>query len=289
MSGIEVKSHREPDETVRFEHGMAESIRVGTLTVGREVFQPGWRWSTHVKPIVRTERCEFHHVAFVLAGRLAFETRDGELREVGAGDVYDVAPGHDAWVVGTEPLIEVSFQGVADWGKAPEAGERVLTTMLLTDIVGSTALAERLGDRAWKQLLSSHREDVRSLLEIHRGREVDTAGDGFLATFDGPARAIACALAICASARNLGIDARAGVHTGEVELADSGIRGLAVHLAARIMDAAGAGEVLVSSTARELASGAGFVFMDRGSRELKGISGARQIFEARPSGEAAQA
>jgi class 3 adenylate cyclase len=283
MSGIEIKSHREPDETVRFEHGSVELMAVGPITIGHEVLQPGWRWSTHVKPIVGTERCEFHHIAFVLAGRLAIQTRDGELREVAAGDVYDVAPGHDAWVVGDEPLVEIDFQGIADWAKAPEPGERVLTSMLFTDIVGSTAVAERLGDRAWKQLLSSHREDVRGLLDRYHGREVDTTGDGFLAVFDAPARAIACGLKICASAGKLGIETRAGVHTGEVELADGGIHGLAVHLAARVMDAAGAGEVFVSSTSRELASGAGVEFLDRGSRELKGISGSRQIFEARPS------
>ncbi len=283
MSGIEIKNHREPDETVTFERGFSELVSVGQLTISREVLQPGWRWSTHVKPIVRTERCEYHHVAFVIAGRMAIETRDGELREVGPGDVYDAAPGHDAWVVGGEPFAEHTFQGIADWAKAPEAGERVLTTMLFTDIVGSTVLAERLGDRSWKQLLSSHREDVRSLLERHRGREVDTTGDGFLATFDGPARAIACALAISPAARKLGIEIRAGIHTGEVEVVDGDIRGLAVHLAARIMNEAGAGEVLVSSTSRELASGAGVEFLDRGTQVLKGISGARQLYEARAS------
>jgi class 3 adenylate cyclase len=286
MSGIEVKNHQAPDETVRFDHGFVELMSVGPVTIGYEVLEPGWRWSTHVKPIAHTERCEFHHVAFVLAGRLAFESRDGEFRELVAGDVYDVAPGHDAWVVGDEPCIEIDFQGIGDWAKAPEAGVRVLTTMLFTDIVGSTAVAERLGDGQWRRLLSSHREDVRSLLERHRGREVATTGDGFLAMFDGPARAIACALAICASARKLGIDTRAGVHTGEVEMVDGDLRGLAVHLAARIMDAAGTGEVLVSSTVRELASGAGVEFVDRGSRDLKGITGARQLYEARPSREA---
>jgi class 3 adenylate cyclase len=286
MPGIEVKSYREPDETVTFDHGSVELMTVGPLTVGREVLQPGWRWSTHVKPIVRTERCEFHHVAIVLSGRLAFESRDGELREVGPGDVYDIAPGHDAWVVGDEPLVEIDFQGIADWAKAPEAGERVLTTILFTDIVGSTPLAERLGDRAWKRLLLGHREDVRTLLELHHGRELDTTGDGFLAIFDSPARAIACAIAISASAHRLGIETRAGVHTGEVELADRDIGGLAVHLAARIMDAAGPGEVLVSSTTRELASGVRVEFSDRGARELKGISGTRQLFAASPSGEA---
>jgi class 3 adenylate cyclase len=287
MSGIEIKNHREPDETVKFELGFSELVRVGSLTISHEVLQPGWRWSTHVKPIVRTDRCEFHHVAIVVAGRMAIETRNGELREVGPGDVYDAAPGHDAWVVGTEPFVEMTFQGIAGWAKAPEAGERVLTTMLFTDIVGSTGLAERIGDGPWKQLLSSHREDVRSLLASYRGREVDTTGDGFLATFDGPARAIACAFAISASARKLGIETRVGIHTGEVELVDGGIGGLAVHLAARIMDAAGAGEVLVSSTSRELASGAGVEFLDRGTRVLKGISGARQLYEARSSDEAA--
>jgi len=287
MSGIEVKNHQEPDETVSFDHGTAELVSVGPLTISREVLQPGWRWSTHVKPIVRTERCEFHHVALVLAGRMAIESRDGELREVGPGDVYDVAPGHDGWVVGDEPFVEVTFQGIAGWAKAPEPGERVLTTILFTDIVGSTPLAERLGDRAWKQLLSSHREDVRILLEVHRGRELDTTGDGFLAIFDGPARAIACALAVGSAAHKLGIATRAGVHTGEVEIADRDIRGLAVHLAARIMDAAGPGEVFVSSTTRELASGAGIEYFDRGTRVLKGISGARQLYEARVGGESA--
>jgi class 3 adenylate cyclase len=124
------------------------------------------------------------------------------------------------------------------------------------------------------------------LLELHHGRELDTTGDGFLAIFDSPARAIACAIAISASAHKLGIETRAGVHTGEVELADRDIGGLAVHLAARIMDAAGPGEVLVSSTTRELASGVRVEFSDRGTRELKGISGARQLFAASTSGEA---
>jgi class 3 adenylate cyclase len=283
MSGIEIKSHREPDETVSFEHGSVDLMKVGTLTIGREVLHPGWRWATHVKPIVRTEWCEFHHITYVLAGRLEIETRDGERREVVAGDVYDVAPGHDAWVLGDEPYVAIDFQGIENWGKAPEAGERVLTTMLFTDIVGSTMEAERLGDRAWKHLLASHREDVRTLLETHRGREVGTTGDGFLAIFDSPARAITCALAISASARNLGIGVRAGVHTGEVEVAGGDIDGLSVHLAARIMGAAGDGEVFVSATSRELAAGAGVEFVDRGSRELKGINGARHLYEARSS------
>lgn len=222
------------------------------------------------------------HVSFMLAGRIHVETADGEGHDAGAGEVLDVAPGHDAWVVGDEAAVSIDFQGILGWGKAPEPGERILTTVLFTDIVDSTAAAERLGDRAWKRLLSTHQQDVRRMLELHRGREVKTTGDGFLATFDAPARAIACALAIADASRKLRIEIRAGVHTGEVEISDGDLGGVAVHLAARIMAAAGSGEVLVSATSRELASGAGVEFADRGSRLFKGMSERRHIYEARP-------
>jgi class 3 adenylate cyclase len=283
MPGIEVKRFQDPDEVVTFDHGHVNLVKVGGLAIAREVLEPGWRWSVHVKPIAGTERCEFHHVSFLLEGRVAVESRDGEVRELVAGDISDVAPGHDAWVLGDQPAVQIDFQGVIGWGKAPELGERVLTTLLFTDIVGSTGMAEQLGDRSWRHVLASHNEAVRSLLEMHRGREVGTTGDGFLATFDTPARAIACALAISTTSRDLGVEVRAGVHTGEVEVADGDVRGVAVHLAARIMDAAGPGEVFVSATSRELASGAGVEFVERGSRDLKGISGPRQLYEARSS------
>jgi len=281
MSGLEIKRFTEPDETVTFELGHTDLVTIGPLTVGREVEEPGWRWSTHVRPIAGTERCEFHHVGIQVSGRLMVETRDGDVGEIGPGDLYDTAPGHDSWVIGGEPSVRIVFQGILGWAKAPDPGERVLTTMLFTDIVGSTATVEHHGDRAWKRLLETHHEDVRGLLEAHRGREVKMTGDGFLAIFDSPARAIGCALRIALAAHLLGIEIRAGIHTGEVELAGHDLRGVAVHLAARIMDAAGAGEVLVSATARELAGGGEVVFIDRGSRQLKGISGPRQVYEAR--------
>jgi class 3 adenylate cyclase len=281
VSGLEIKRFTEPDETVAFELGHTDLVTIGPLTVGREVEEPGWRWSTHVRPIVGTERCEFHHVGIQVSGRLMVETRDGDLGEIGPDDLYDTAPGHDSWVVGDEPSVRIVFQGILGWAKAADPGERVLTTVLFTDIVGSTAAAEQHGDRAWKRLLETHHEDVRALLEAHRGREVKMTGDGFLATFDSPGRAIGCALRIALAAHALGIEIRAGVHTGEVELAEGDLRGVAVHLAARIMDGAGAGEVLVSATTRELASGGEVEFIDRGSREVKGISGPRQVYEAR--------
>ncbi len=281
MAGITVKRFSEPDERVTFELGYTDNVTVGPLTVGREVEEPGWRWSTQVRPIVGTERCEFHHVGMVESGRMMIETRDGEQVDIGPGDLYDMAPGHDAWVVGEEPVVSINFQGIAGWAKAPDEGERLLTTVLFTDIVDSTASAERQGDRAWTHLLATHHEDVRRLLETHRGREVKMTGDGFLATFDSPGRAVVCAIRICTAARVLGIEIRAGVHTGEVEMAEHDLRGVAVHLASRIMDAAGPGEVLVSGTTRDLASGGGVDFMDRGVHELKGISGPRHLFEAR--------
>ena len=280
MPGLDLKRFTEPDEKVTFDLGHTDLVTIGALTIGREVLEPGWRWSTHVRPIAGTERCEFHHVGMQVTGRMTVETRDGEIGEIGPGDLYDVAPGHDSWVIGDEPSVRIVFQGIADWAKAPDARDRLLTTVLFTDIVGSTAAAEHHGDRAWKRLLEAHHEDVRGLLEAHRGREVKMTGDGFLATFESPGRAIACALRIASAAHLLGIEIRAGVHTGEVELAGHDLRGLAVHLAARIMEAAGPGEVLVSATTRELASGGEVAFIDRGSRELKGISGPRQVYEA---------
>jgi class 3 adenylate cyclase len=280
MSGIVVRRFDEADERVTFDHGHVDLVKTSSLAVGWEVLEPGWRWSVHVKPIVGTERCEFHHVSIVLEGRVGFETRDGEQAEAGPGAVLDIAPGHDSWVIGDTPAVLVDVQGVLGWAKAPEAGDRVLTTLLFTDIVGSTEMAERLGDRAWKQLLAAHEEVVRGLLDMYRGREAGTTGDGFMATFDAPAQAILCALGIASASSGLGVKVRAGVHTGEVQIAGRDLRGVAVHLAARIMDAAGPSEVFVSGTTKELASGAGIEFVDRGSREFKGFGGERQIYEA---------
>ena len=268
------------DERVSFEHGYIDLVKTSSVALGWEVLEPGWRWSTHVKPIVGTERCEFHHVSILLEGRAGFESRDGEQVEVGPGTVLDVAPGHDSWVVGDAPAVFIDVQGVLGWAKAPEAGDRILTTLLFTDIVGSTETASRLGDRGWRQQLASHEEAVRSLLELHRGRESGTTGDGFLATFDAPAQAILCALAIASASSGMGIEIRAGIHTGEVEIVGDDLRGVAVHLAARILDAAGPGEVFVSSTTTELVSGAAITFIDRGRHEFKGLGGERQVYQA---------
>jgi pimeloyl-ACP methyl ester carboxylesterase len=163
---------------------------------------------------------------------------------------------------------------------APSAN-RVLATILFTDLVRSTERAASLGDEAWSSLLGSHNESIRRELERFSGEEIDTAGDGFLAAFDGPARAIRCGLAIRDALATLGLDVRAGVHTGEVERrAGDKPRGIALHVGARVMSLAGAGEVLVSSTTRDLVAGSGLEFEDRGEHELKGIEGARGGFAA---------
>ena len=157
----------------------------------------------------------------------------------------------------------------------------MLTTILFTDLVGSTERVQDLGDARWAALLDEHHAAVRRELGRFAGEELDTAGDGFLASFDGPARAIRCALEIREALRALGLDVRAGVHTGEVERRPGDKpRGIAVHVAARIASLAGAGEVLVSSTTHDLVAGSGLTFDDRGEHELKGIEGARRVFAA---------
>jgi class 3 adenylate cyclase len=153
----------------------------------------------------------------------------------------------------------------------PPVDDRVLATVLFTDFVDSTAKAAALGDARWKTILDDHDALVRRQLERFRGRYINTTGDGVLATFDGPARAVRCAQAICDGVRALGIEVRSGLHTGEVELRGEDIGGIAVHIAARVMARAGAGEVIVSSTVKDLVAGSGIVFADRGTHTLKGV------------------
>jgi class 3 adenylate cyclase len=151
--------------------------------------------------------------------------------------------------------------------------ERVLATVLFTDIVDATERAADMGDRAWKELLCQHHVLVRQQLEHHRGREIDTAGDGFLATFDGPARAVRCARAIADAVKELNIQVRAGVHTGECEVMGGKLSGIAIHIGARVMSLAMPDEVMVSSTVRDLVTGSGLRFESRGAHSLKGIPG----------------
>ena len=195
-----------------------------------------------------------------------------------AGSRFAELPGRDHIAFAkAEPLLdEVEEFLVGSRGAA--AAERALATILFTDLVDSTARAAELGDRRWRALLERHDAAVRRQLTLHRGREVKTVGDGFLATFDGPARAIRCAEALRGELGTLGLQVRAGIHTGEVELIGDDVGGIAVNIGARIGAEAVAGEVLVSSTVRELVVGSGLEFADRGVRELKGVPGEWRLF-----------
>jgi class 3 adenylate cyclase len=192
-------------------------------------------------------------------------------------------PGDDhlAWIGDTDAVLDEVEEFLTGVRRAPQL-DRVLATVLFTDIVGSTERVTQLGDRRWRELLDEHHRLVRRELERYRGQEVDTAGDGFLSTFDGPARAIRCARAIADSVRSLGFEIRAGLHTGEVELQGSGIAGIAVHTAARVVSLAQPGEILVSSTVKDLVAGSDIAFVARGERELKGVPGTWQLYAASP-------
>ena len=176
------------------------------------------------------------------------------------------------WTGDTDALLD-EIEGFLTGVRRGPDPDRVLATVLFTDVVGSTETANRVGDRAWRSLLDRHHQVIRRELERWRGREVDTAGDGFLATFDGPARGIRCAVAATEGVRDLGLEIRAGLHTGEVEIADGNVRGIAVHIGSRVSGLAGPGEVLVSRTVADLVAGSGIVLAERGEHELKGVPG----------------
>jgi class 3 adenylate cyclase len=187
-------------------------------------------------------------------------------------------PGDDHyWVVGNDDIAEEVEAFLTGERPRPRT-DRVLTTVLFTDIVGSTERASALGDHEWKLLLERHDAILRREIEMLDGREIDTAGDGFFATFDGPARAVRCALAIGGAVRTLGLEIRAGCHTGEVELRGDDVAGIAVHIGARISALAGPSQVLVSSTVKELVAGSGLAFQDAGEHELKGVPDRWHLF-----------
>jgi class 3 adenylate cyclase len=231
----------------------------------------------HVLPAVQAPTLVLHR-----SGDLDSHVDEGRyVAEHIPGARFVELPGadHAPWIDADQVVDEIEefLTGVRP---APEP-DRVLATVLFTDIVGSTERAAALGDRRWRELLEAHEGAVRRELARHGGREVDTAGDGFLATFDGPARAIRAACAIRESVRGLGLELRAGLHTGECDLANGKVRGIAVHTGARVAALAQPGEVLVSSTVRDLVAGSGIAFEERGEHELKGVPGTWRLYAAR--------
>jgi class 3 adenylate cyclase len=195
------------------------------------------------------------------------------------GAKYIELPGADhlAWVGDTDGMLDEVEEFLTGVRRGPDPDRR-LVTLLFTDIVGSTVKAVTLGDRNWHELLERHNQVVRRELDRFGGHEIDTAGDGFFATFDGPARALRCACAISEAVAELGLELRAGLHTGECELVDGAVRGVAVHIGARVASQAGSGELLVSRTVKDLFAGSGLRFREWGRVELKGLPGQWQLY-----------
>ena len=262
---------------VDFERWWARLLRYGTSPAGavalmdlyREIDVRGVLPAIDVPTLVLQRRDD--RIATVGQGRYLAEAIPGaKYVELEGADHLPIAGDQDALLDEVEEFLVGSRRG--------SEPERALATVLFTDIVGSTERAAELGDRAWRRLLERHDAAVRRALDLYRGREVKTMGDGFLATFDGPARAIRCARALQEDVARLGLEVRAGIHTGEVELIGDDVGGMAVNIGARIGSLAGPGEVLVSSTVRELVVGSGLEFADRGAQTLKGAPGEWRLF-----------
>lgn len=276
---LHAKTFAAPDERREFPLGRAEVVVMDETTVGRATYEPGWRWSLHLAAITGTAACPLRHLGYSISGAMQVELADGQSLRIEPGSVYEIPAGHDAWVIGDEPWVTVEWTSADTVGIAPEGpGKRVLMTVLMSDIVDSTPTLERVGDEAWRTLLLRHNARLREQLNRFYGREVKTTGDGFLAVFDGATRAVRCAGAMARSAREMGLPIRVGVHTGEVEVIGEDVRGLAIHVAARVMSLAGPDEVFVSSSTTELLDGSGLSLEDLGQRDLKGLSGPRNVF-----------
>lgn len=260
-------------------NGKVEVVALDDRVIGRMTYQPGWRWSVDIKPIAGTQTCQFHHVGITMSGRLRVAMGDGLELEVGPGEIFEIPPGHDAWVIGDVPWVGVDFEAMRSFARpSSTTTRRLLATIVMTDIVDSTALAVAQGPDRWRDLVGRHNELAEKLVDRHEGHLIKTTGDGIIAMFASAELAVAAAVALVGSVRGLDLRIRVGVHTGEVEPGATDVRGLAVHAAARIMALAGSDEVLVSSTVRDLLEGTEVRFEDRGRHDLKGLPGSRQLW-----------
>jgi class 3 adenylate cyclase len=281
MSRVEVRDLGEPEAVVSYPLGTSNQVRLAQTVITRHVLQPGWSWEEHARPLAGTASCELFHRGVVLSGRMGVRTDEGEQLVIGPNQVFDLAPGHVTWVEGDEELVMVDWAGGAGFDPRPGGEARVLATILFTDIVDSTALAHDAGDASWKRTVAMHDDVVRSVLAEFGGREVETAGDSFLVVLDSAEGAIRCGLALVRALDAIRLPIRVGIHSGEVVVSDHQVRGLAVHAAARILDEAGSGEVLISGTTRDLAEGAtGLTFESRGQHRLKGLEREHELVAA---------
>ena len=256
-----------------------EVVELDDRVVARITWHPGWRWSVDVKPIVGTQYCQSHHVGIQLQGRLRVEMADGIEMEFKAGDVIEIPPGHDAWVVGDEQVVTIDFEALRGFAKGDGSGSRrSLASVLMTDIVDSTAHAVEMGPEKWLELIARHNARAERSIDWNEGRMVKTTGDGVMGLFDSAERAVRAGLAINDAVRDLGIEVRAAVHTGEVEMTAGDVRGVVVHTVARMMSLGGGSELIVSAAVRDMLDGTDLRFEDFGLHTLKGLPGERQLF-----------
>jgi class 3 adenylate cyclase len=275
---LQRKSFDRPETVRSFPHGHIENVALDEIEIGRLTFEPGWRWSNDVKPIVGTDTCHNRHVGICLQGKMQVQLDDGSAMDIVAHDAYEIPPGHDAWVVGDQVFVTYEWTSARVFARPPEEDEGIVSTLLFSDIVGSTAILERIGDKAWRELLLAHNSVMREQINRFRGHEFDWSGDGFMALFDSAARAARCGLAMVHAANALQLDVRVGCHTGEVIFVGGYPHGVAVHTAARVVGLASANQLFVSGTTKDLIAGAGFVIESAGSFELKGLTGTRDVF-----------
>jgi class 3 adenylate cyclase len=286
VSPVEVRDLGEPEAVVTYPLGATYQVRLCGTVVTRHVLQAGWSWEAHAQPLVGTASCELYHRGVVLSGYMGIRTDEGEETVIGPNQVFDLPPGHVTWVEGDEELVMVDWAGGAGFDMQPGERDRVMSTILFTDIVDSTARVRKDGDVAWERTVAMHEDIVRAVLPRFSGREVETAGDSFLIVFDGAERAVRCGLELIDALAAIGVSVRVGIHSGEVALSGDRVRGVAVHAAARILAEAGSGEVLLSGTTRDLAEGAaGLAFESRGRYRLKGLEREHELFAAASSAE----
>ena len=274
-----VRSFDEPDEVVDLETVRSEQVSIAGITVSRDTQYPGWRWSKDVRPLVGTEWCEVRHVGYVVSGMQAVLLRDGTEFVMGPGDVMDLPAGHDAWVVGDEPVVTIGWTGVKTWlGPLDSFSERVLATLVFTDIVDSTSLAEAVGDDRWAMMIRDHEEVIEAVTAENGGTVVKFLGDGSMLAFDSARAALRSAIQIQRATVDLPFSVRIGVHTGEVRRTADDLFGLTVNKAARIAAATAAGGVTISSTTKDLVGSIDGVSMgDIRTVALKGMADTHQI------------
>jgi class 3 adenylate cyclase len=289
LGRLQRRRFSESDDVRESPRARIDVVELDDRVVGRISYDPGWHWSQDMKLLAGTNSCQFHHVGVTLSGRLRVQMQDGVELELGAGDVFEIPPGHDAWVIGDEPWVAVDFEAMQTFGRSEASRpRRVLAAILFTDIVDSTSKAIAHGPARWREVVGRHNEIAERVIDRQGGRLVKTTGDGVIGLFDSAEGAIRAGSQLTDALRRLDVTIRAAVHTGEIEASPTDVRGVPVHLAARMLAIAQPGDLLVSSTVRDLVDDSELSFEDYGTHELKGIPGKRHVYRlGRPPGRQA--